>query len=125
MGKNLGPANTTSWANMMNESSERKRKNRHATRRARGEGSRTASPVRSGDTKKVGNVLKIYTTKPIILASGKTVRGHWVTAVDPHGNYGGPYANAREMLNNPKFKSNERNLEKNRTRRSSSRSRRP
>ena len=125
MGKTRGLSNTQSWANIMNESSEKKRKNRHATRRARGEASRTASPVRSGDTKKVGNVLKIYTTKPTILANGKTVRGHWVTAVDPHGNYGGPYANARQMLNNPKFKSDEKNLEKNRTRRSTSRSRRP
>ena len=110
MSKNLGPANTRSWANIMNESSEKKRKVRHATRRARGERSATASPAKSGDTKMVGNILKIYTKRPVIGMNGRTLRGHWLTAVDPHGDYGGPYASANELLENPKFRSDMNNI---------------
>jgi len=95
-----------SWANIMNESSEKKRRVRHATRRARGERSATASPAASGDTKMVGNILKIYTKRPVIGMNGRTTRGQWLTAVDPHGDYGGPYASVNELLENPKFRSN-------------------
>jgi hypothetical protein len=117
-----------SWANIMNQSSERKRASRHATRRAAGNKSATPSPTISGETKKVGDILMIYTKQPIILASGKRVVGHWTRAIDPNGDYGGPYADARQLLNNPRFKSDEANLNKNRRKftrrgRSASRSR--
>jgi hypothetical protein len=100
------------WANEMNKNSAKKRATRRAARRAAGLASRSASPVRSGDTKKVGNITKIYTTQPTTLANGKTVHGHWVTAVDPEGDYGGPYANVEDLLRNPRFRSNAADLEK-------------
>ena len=100
-----------SWANIMNESSQRRRSTRHAKRRELGQASGTPSPANSGDTKKVGDKLMIYTKKPVVLANGKTVRGHWVRASDPNGNYGGPYANMRNLLSNPKYKSDEANIE--------------
>jgi hypothetical protein len=110
MSKNLLPTSKESWANIMNESSEKKRKVRHATRRARGEVSKTASPVKHGDTKMVRNVLKIYSTRPVTGMNGRTTRGQWVTAVDPEGDYGGPYASVNELLNDPKFRSNMNNI---------------
>jgi hypothetical protein len=94
----------------MNESSEKKRRVRHATRRARGERSATASPAASGDTKMVGNILKIYTKRPVIGMNGRTTRGQWLTAVDPEGDYGGPYASVNELLENPKFRSDMNNI---------------
>jgi hypothetical protein len=110
MSKNLFSTIKESWANIMNESSEKKRKVRHATRRARGEASKTASPVKHGDTKMVGNILKIYSTRAIAGMNGRTTRGQWVTAVDPEGEYGGPYASANELLENPKFRSDMNNI---------------
>jgi hypothetical protein len=99
--------NVKSWANAANESSQRKRKNRHATRRARGSSSRTPSPVqspKSGNVRGQGEQMMIYTKKPIILASGHRVKGHWTRAVDPEGDYGGPYANMRNLLKNPRYR---------------------
>lgn len=110
MSKNLLPTSKESWANIMNESSEKKRKVRHATRRARGEASKTASPVEHGATKMVGNVLKIYSTRPVAGMNGRVIRGQWVTAVDPEGDYGGPYTSVNELLNDPKFRSNMNNI---------------
>jgi hypothetical protein len=117
--------NTKSWANMANESSERKRKVRHATRRARGEASRTPTPKKryvapkpaspaSGNTRGTGDKMMIYTKKPVILANGRQLRGHWTRAVDPEGDYGGPYANMRNLLANPRYRSNMNEFEKDR-----------
>ena len=110
---NIFSKNTKSWANIMNESSEKRRKTRHVKRRALGQASRTRSPTRSGDTKMVGKHLMIYTTEPVVIASGKTVHGHWVKATDPEGDYEGPYANARKLINNPRYKSDMANIIKN------------
>ncbi len=107
MSKDLGPVNKRNWADIMNESSQRRRNIRHATRRARGENSGTAV---SGETKRVGNILKMYTKRPLALVNGRTVRGHWVTAVDPEGNYGGPYATMNDLRRNPRYRSNMNNI---------------
>ena len=108
--------NTRSWANIANNNSKEKRKARHATRRAKGEASRTPSPVKryvapkpapaptSGNTRGTGDKMMIYTKKPVILANGRQVRGHWTRAVDPEGDYGGPYANMRNLLENPRYR---------------------
>jgi hypothetical protein len=102
---------------MANESSERRRKNRHATRRAKGEASRTPSPVKppkSGNTRGSGDKMMIYTKKELVLANGRRVRGHWTRAVDPEGDYGGPYSNMRNLLANPRYRSNMNEFERNR-----------
>jgi hypothetical protein len=106
--------NTRSWANIANNNSQKERAARHATRRARGERSRTPtaaslraarhasrrargeasktpSPVRSGNTRGQGENTKIYS------------RGRWVKAVDPEGDYGGPYATMAELLRDHRY----------------------
>ena len=106
-----------SWANVVNESSERRRKIRHATRRTRGSGSKTPSPAKSpksGNLRGQGEQMMIYTKKPVILANGRRVKGHWTRAVDPEGDYGGPYANIRDLLKNPRYRSDMDEFEKDR-----------
>jgi hypothetical protein len=58
--------------------------------------------------------MMIYTKKPVILANGTRVKGHWTRAVDPEGDYGGPYANMRNLLENPRYRANMKEFEKNR-----------
>jgi hypothetical protein len=121
MSKNLFTDVFKSWANIMNENSANKRKTRR---------NRSANRNKEGDTKGEGKNMMIYTKKPITNIRGVTKRGSWVKAVDPEGDYGGPYANLRQLLNNSKYKSDQANIEKSKaayteykkTRRSASRS---
>jgi hypothetical protein len=78
----------------------------------------------------------IYTMKPIRELNGKVTRGAWVPAIDPEGDYGGPYSNWANLWKNPKYKRNTAELmklqkeyyaaenERRRTRRSGSRGQR-
>jgi hypothetical protein len=65
--------------------------------------SRTRSKPRSGNLKTVGGLKLIYTSHPIILASGKEVHGRWVPAIDPNGKYGGPFSDYMNLLRNPEY----------------------
>ena len=89
--KNVFTKNTKSWANIANENSQKKR----ATRRARGSRSRSASPARSGDTRGRGNNMEIYAGK------------RWVKAIDPEGDYGGPYSSIKNLQKNARYVRNE------------------
>lgn len=110
--KNVFPKNLRSWANIMNENSAKLGKTRRAKRSASRNSGTPKSP-RSGDTKGSGNNMMIYTTRPIILGTGETVRGHWTRAVDPEGDYGGPYADVLDLVRNPRYKSDMNNIQKN------------
>lgn len=89
-----------SWANIVNaESSERRR----------GPGARAAAaPARavaagpsSGNMRERNGRVEIYTTQPMIRASGETVRGAWVGAIFPQGDYGGPYSDWMDFKKSP------------------------
>lgn len=73
--------------------------------------------------------MMIFTTDPIILANGTRVRGHWVKAIDPYGDYGGPYSDLMQLWGNPRWEADMANIRRDReraaagTRRSRSKSR--
>lgn len=96
----------------MNENSAKLGKTRRA-KRSPSRNSRTPKSPRSGDTKGTGDNMMIYTTRPIVLGTGQTVRGHWTRAVDPEGDYGGPYADVLDLIRNSRYKSDMNNIQKN------------
>jgi hypothetical protein len=83
--------NMRSWANIANENSQKKR----ATRRARGEPSRSPRSPVTGNTRGNGNSMEIYAKK------------RWVKAHDPMGDYGGPYANIKNLQKNTRYVRNQ------------------
>ncbi len=79
-----------------------------ATSRSRSR-SRSHSP-HEGNVRGSGSNMMIYTEKPIILPSGQEVRGRWVKAIDPKGDFGGPYSNYMNLLHNPSYISKMENI---------------
>jgi len=100
-----------SWANAVNENSGTRVAPRYVPPGARQ--TRRERSAHSGNIRGVGHNMLIYTKKAVVLANGRRVHGHWVKAVDPEGEYGGPYKNVRNLLRNPKFISNSRNISRN------------
>jgi hypothetical protein len=130
-----------SWANAANENNAAAgvtRRSPSQNRRASGPAvaryvppsrrNRGAAP-KNGDTRGEGAEMMIFTTDPIILANGTRVRGHWVKAIDPHGDYGGPYSDLMQLFGNPRWEADMANIRRDReraaapTRRSRSKSR--
>lgn len=95
-----------SWADLVNAESAERRAARRAAGRSRSRSrSRSAAPS-SGNLRtdpRTGRVM-IYTTQPAILASGERVRGHWFPAIDPEGDYGGPYHDFRQLLSDSRYR---------------------
>jgi len=96
--------NTMSWANAKNLNVP---KNQNQTR------NKKVPLPEEGNIREKNGKTEIYTKKKVILANGRTVYGHWLTAVDPKGNYGGPYLNFENLISNPRYKSNMENIAKN------------
>ena len=75
--------------------------------------------------------MEIFTMEPVIRANGTVIRGTWVKAIDPYGDYGGPYHDLRQLLDNRRFRDDmqdiygalERGRSRSRSRRSRSRGR--
>jgi hypothetical protein len=110
-----------SWANVANENSLKRKSRGHSrgsspakTRKSKSK-NKNKEPE-EGETKGHGALMKIYTRKPLVVGPGPPVRGMWVKAVDPEGDYGGPFANVAKLLDNPRYRSNMRNIEKNKAR---------
>ena len=116
-----------SWANEAEENSRKRRAARgrsHSRRsrsRSRSRSRRSRSHSRSkepeeGATKGTGVHMMIYTRKPIRVGPGPPVRGMWLKAFDPEGDYNGPYSNVANLLDHPRYRSNMKNIAKNRAR---------
>lgn len=98
----------TSWANVV-DAEEAARPAGRSRSRSR---SRSAAPSSGNTRTNARGRMMIYTEKPALLASGQRVRGHWFPAVDPEGDYGGPYANLRQLMNNSRWRSDMADLAK-------------
>ena len=97
--------NTMSWGDARNLNVP---KNQNQTK------NKKISPLpEEGDIREKNGKTEIYTKKKLQLSNGKIVYGHWVKAVDPQGNYGGPFLNYGNLLKNPRYKSNMENIAKN------------
>jgi hypothetical protein len=95
-----------SWANARNLNVP---KNQNLTK------NKKISPLpEEGNIREKNGKTEIYTKQKLILANGRTVYGHWVTAADPQGYYGGPFVNSQNLLKDPRFKSNMENIAKDR-----------
>lgn len=96
----------TSWANIVEKNSAEKR----GTYKRRGPVKMT--PPRSGNLKKnyTGRNL-IYTRKPIRELNGTVVRGTWVPAINVEGDYGGPYNDVMDLLQNPRYQADMKEFE--------------
>jgi len=99
-------SNAMSWADAANL---------NASKKSNPTKNKKVSPLpEEGNIREKNGIIEIYTKQKLILANGKPVYGHWVKAIDPKGNYGGPYLNFENLTSNPRYKSNMENIAKNR-----------
>jgi len=100
--------NTMAWANAVNLNVSKKSNQLNQSK------NKKSSLPEEGNIREKNGKTEIYTKQKLILANGRTVYGHWVTAADPEGYYGGPFVNSQNLLKDPRFKSNMENIAKNR-----------
>jgi hypothetical protein len=103
----------TVWANVVEANSAERLPNASAKAAYVPPHKRNQQEPEEGETRGEGNAMMIYTRGKVIQANGKVVYGKWVRAVDPYGDYGGPYHDLQQLLDNPLYRSNAANILRN------------